>query len=173
MKEIDKYKFIYSNREIYKKYGRNNNGKSSFPLIQLLNPQSLIDVGCGHNDFCKMIIEKININAIGVDFACESADIVCDALNLPFENKSFDLLTCFDMLEHLLPEQVDDCLKEFQRVSYKFVFSICYRPSFKTCFGLNLHPTVENEDWWIDKISKFGGHNIQKYKKFIYGYWKE
>jgi SAM-dependent methyltransferase len=172
MKEIDKYNFIYSNPDQYRGYGKTNHGLGSLDLIKSNPPKSLLDVGCGFNNFCQIIKSKFNINAIGIDFACKEADIVCSALNLPFDNKFFDLITSFDMLEHLLPEEVPACLKELSRVSNRFIFSICYRPSVITCFGENLHPTVKNENWWINEITLAGGVAINKFKNFIYGDWK-
>lgn len=171
MQELEKYQFIYSNKDIYKTYGRTNHGKDSMKLVELVNPQSLLDVGCGYNDFCNLVKEKLKINTIGVDFACLGADIICDAQNLPFDNKSFDLLTAFDMLEHLLPNQVLICLKEFSRVSSNFIFSICYAPSRITCQGYNLHPTVNCEEWWIKQLYEAGAQEVNKYNNYIYGNW--
>jgi len=173
MQEIEKYKLIYSNPQQYSNYGHSNHGSQSLDLILNLSISSIIDVGCGFNEFCNSIRKKLNIFCLGVDFACPGADIIANACDLPFNKKQFDLLTSFDMLEHLLPSEIETCLKEFNRVSKKFIFSISYRPSFITCKGYNLHPTVKQESWWIEKIQDAGCANVLKYKNYLYGDWIE
>ena len=167
MTEVEKYIGIYNSNN-FKHYGHSNHGKDAFFLIKEWNVKSLLDVGCGHNEFVNAV-KKLNIFSIGVDFACPSADIIADATNLPFEEKQFDVLTCFDMLEHLRSNDVDKVLTEFSRVSNRFIFSICYRPSDTKWMGHNLHPTVKDEEWWIDKILKNNGSNIKKIKNYITG----
>jgi len=170
MTEKEKYEGIYGSRSIYPNYGRTNHGKGAIKIIKEWLPKSLIDVGCGHNEFVKEI-RSLNISSIGLDFACSGADIIADAKNIPFENKKFDVLTAFDMLEHLLQEDVPIVLKEFERVSSRFVFSICCKPSINKWKGHTLHPTVMPENWWIEQIIKAGGNKIEKYNQYILGYW--
>lgn len=172
MTEREKYEGIYNCKSIYPNYGRTNHGKDAIKIIKDWSPKSLIDVGCGYNQFAKEI-RNLNISSIGLDFACPDADIIADAKNIPFENKKFDVLTAFDMLEHLLREDVTIVLKEFERVSYRFIFSICYRPSLIKWMGHNLHPTVMPEDWWIEQLIKAGGFKIQKNNQFITGEWSK
>lgn len=168
--EKEKYEGIYSCESIYPNYGKTNHGKSAIKIIKEWSPKSLIDIGCGHNQFVKEI-RSLNISSIGLDFACPGADIIADAKNIPFENKKFDVLTAFDMLEHLLQEDVPIVLKEFKRVSSRFIFSICYRPSVIKWKGHTLHPTVMPEDWWIEQLAKAGAVKIQKDSQFIIGEW--
>jgi len=89
-------------------------------------------------------MRKFCRKVVGVDFACRSADIIAPAHDLPFEDKDFELITAFDMLEHLLPDEVEAVLKEFERVAKRFVFSISHVPSV---IG-DLHPTVRPIKWW-------------------------
>ena len=66
-----------------------------------------------------------------------------------------NFLTSFDCLEHCLPEDIDDILNEFNRISKKgFVLSISYVPDSHG--NLTLHMTVQEEEWWLNKISKYG-----------------
>ncbi|MEM3829259.1 MAG: class I SAM-dependent methyltransferase [Conexivisphaerales archaeon] len=43
--------------------------------------------------------------------------VVCDAENLPFRDTSFDLILCYDLLEHLPNPSL--CIKEFGRILLK------------------------------------------------------
>ena len=169
--EREKYEGIY-NSASGKRYGHKNHGKNFIPFIKEWQPKSLVDIGCGYNEFVKET-KLLGIDSIGVDFACRDADIIADAKNLPFENKKFDVLTSFDMLEHLLPSEVKIVLKEFSRVSNRFVFSISYQPSVWKWKGQTLHPTVMPEEWWICRIVELGGTHIKKIGRYITGNWTE
>lgn len=172
--EKEKYDGIYANPERYKKYGHSNHGKHAVPLVaNKMLAQSVLDVGCGYNEFNQSIRElKPELRTVGVDFSCPGADIICSAEKMPFADKEFDVLTAFDMLEHILEEQVDTILSEFARVSNRFVFSISYVPSVNTWKGENLHPCVHSEKWWIMRIMKAGGSRITKSGKYICGEWQ-
>lgn len=163
LKERLKYEGIYSMPEKFVNYGHSNHGVNALSEIRRCEYKSLLDVGCGYNEFVQNARAAIpGIRAIGVDFACPGADVKASATELPFPDKSFEVVTSFDMLEHLLPEQVDLALSEFARVAHSFVFSIAYRPSNVKWNGETLHPTVETEEWWIRRIMRAGGTSIRK-----------
>jgi ubiquinone/menaquinone biosynthesis C-methylase UbiE len=166
--ELEKYKTIYGDTTgRWGRYGHKNHGRDALPLVREV--PSLLDVGCGHNEFATKC-RSLGIAATGVDFACPSADVIASAEALPFEDKSFHTLTAFDMLEHLLPEQVEPVLREFARLSHHFVFSISYVPSIHKVAGETLHPCVRPEDWWIQRIHEAGG-TVQKTGKYLHGDW--
>ena len=133
---------------------------------------SLLDVGCGWNEFVVGIRQKMpGVLAQGVDFACPGADIQACATQLPMATKSVGVLTAFDMLEHVLPAQVDAVLAEFARVSQTFVFSIAHTPSRVKWKGETLHPTVEPLEWWMNRIMKAGGCDLRNERGYISGKW--
>ena len=168
MTELEKYQFIYAETD-YSYYGHTNHGKGTYDLVKCLSPKSIIDVGCGHNEFCKYFQQE-NVFCVGVDFACPTTDVIASATNLPFVSKEFDILTSFDVLEHILPTDIHLVLDEFKRVSDRFIFSISYVPSKILVKGNNLHPSVFPEEWWISEISKIG--IVLKYQKYLFGKWK-
>ena len=78
------------------------------------------------------------------------------ASSIPLEDKSIDLLTSFECLEHIHIDEVDNVLKEFNRITKGyFMFSIAHKVSSETVFGQNLHLCVKTLDWWTKKISKY------------------
>ena len=170
--EQEVYELIY-NDDAYSYYGRSNHGHKAIEAIAQLKPTSLLDVGCGHNKFVQEIRE-LGVKALGVDFACKSADQIADILDLPFRDKEFDFITAWDVLEHLLPDQVEQAFLEMKRVSSRFAFTIAYdyasTPPPKKFKNHNLHQTVRKPDWWKDKIDKHA-EVIQQDELWI-GKWK-
>jgi SAM-dependent methyltransferase len=171
MNELDKYLGIYGSEGL-PGYGHSNHGARSIAFLEKWQPRSLVDVGCGFNEYCQAIRQKFSIRAVGVDFACPGADIKAAATSLPFADQEFDVLTSFDCLEHLLPAEVEVALLEMARVSARFVFSISYAPSKCRWKGQGLHPTVHSEQWWISQIMRAGGAKLVKVGKFLTGVWQ-
>lgn len=175
MTEIEKYQGIYRH-SAYAFYGHSNHGAHAVGLVEKrlseCRVQTLLDVGCGWNEFTKNWRTKHpEIAATGVDFACPGADIQAAAKSLPVANKSIGVLTAFDMLEHLTEGEVLPVLREFARVSEAFVFSISYVPSRVKWQGENLHPTVRAKEWWMAQIMAAGGRNMKENSRYISGQW--
>ena len=75
-----------------------------------------LDVGCAYG-FTTRILAGLGYDTCGVDISTygtkqgknlgDSQFVVCDAqTNMPFTAETFDLVTCFDVLEHLIfPEK--------------------------------------------------------------------
>lgn len=169
MTEVEKYQGIYSSPS-FSRYGRSNHGEKAMPFLLQDGWKTLLDVGCGHNDFVQAW-RAAGRSGVGVDFACPSADHVCDAKSLPFGSKSFEVVTAFDMLEHLLESEVDAVLAEFARVAERFCFSICHRPSHIKWKGENLHPTVRPPEWWVQRMLRAGAHRLVFRDGYWYGCW--
>jgi len=95
-----KYDKLYSKPT---EYGRTNHGHPY--LERALKFKSILDVGCGYNDFLKEVRDynkttgqyDQKIWSIGVDFSCPGADELADILHLPFKDNSFELVTAFDV----------------------------------------------------------------------------
>jgi SAM-dependent methyltransferase len=62
-------------------------------VVRILgDAKHVIDVGCGFNPY-----KQFHENLIGVDIVNEKADVNCDILDFPNDNK-FDLAICFGIL---------------------------------------------------------------------------
>ena len=70
-----------------------------------------LDVGCAYG-YSSSVLESLGYETHGVDISswgvkqakanCDGSFLVCDAQSrLPFREGTFDLITCFDVLEHL------------------------------------------------------------------------
>ena len=167
------YAQIYNDQVNFPNYGHTNHGDKWLIDILELNPASWLDIGCGHNTLIKHIKLYLD-DAWGVDFACPSADQNCDMLDLPFADNRWDIVSAFDVMEHLLPEQIDTGLSEMARVGKRFVFTISYYKALMEINGKNAHPTVWSADKWIAKIEQYGTIDdmSQTDKGFFIGEWK-
>lgn len=155
MSEIEKYHKIYS--DPHTKYGATTHGLPYLQRILELKPQHMIDVGCGQNNLA-ILLRQHDINVVGLDPAAPQADYQHPADNIPFPDNSFDLLTAFDVLEHIHPSEVTAVLTEFRRVmtpTGKALFTIA-NFSCSCGTGSELHPT----QWTIDKWTKVLTHNL-------------
>ena len=94
---------------------------------------------------------------------------VVEDQTLPFENDFFSLVTCFDVLEHLDPNEINATLAEISRVlrpNGLFIGSAsCRKAGVIDKFGDNLHRTVRSPDWWIERTrpdrAEYDGSEIQ------------
>jgi hypothetical protein len=171
MTELEKYQGIYGS-VAFSSYGHTCHGARAVPIIARWQPKTVIDVGCGHNEFAQRLRQALpESSIIGCDFACASADLICWAHEIPGPDKNFDVVTAFDVLEHLLPEDVDRTLAEWARISQRFCVSISYVDSKNRWQGQTLHPTVRPESWWIDRLMRAGAIEIRVEGRFIHGRW--
>jgi ubiquinone/menaquinone biosynthesis C-methylase UbiE len=163
-------------------YGKFSHGLPHLQLLLDFNPESWLDVGCGYNTLIKEVREKYVKDSWGIDFACPVADQVCDVLDLPFFDKRWDLVTAFDVMEHIYPDDVDKALQEMRRVSKRFAYTICFKKAQLEHKGLNAHATIMSRADWYKKIDENGGDIIaienskfrssHRSNEFISGEWR-
>lgn len=83
----------------------------------------------------------------------------------PFQDETFDLITCFDVLEHLDERDVYSTRNEIYRIlkpGGTFFCNISLRPSNTFDLdGRDLHRTVKQPDWW-DEIFNFDEFTVTK-----------
>lgn len=113
----------------------------------------MVDFGCGQNNFVQEL-RKRHVAGLGIDWAFPQADIKRPMHDTGLPPACADVVTSFDSLEHLLPEDIDNVLHEMRRVAMsgaRFVGSIA---SFPSTWGniKDLHPTVKPQSWWIKRL---------------------
>jgi len=174
--ERSRYEALYTGKvrtQPHKKwYGIRNHGREAWPKLRKFRISSLVDVGTGNGAFPRQCLTEGIKEVAGVDFAVvpEGHRIAWfkeSAHDLPFPDHSFEWLTAFDTLEHLIPEELDEVLDEFRRVvSVGWFFSISYGASH-TVMGSDLHLIVRPKEWWKDKLSAFG--DVEEYtEKYLW-----
>ncbi|MDO1558304.1 class I SAM-dependent methyltransferase [Brevundimonas sp. 2R-24] len=137
-----------------------------------------IDLGCGAG-FVVEQMREWGFDSVGADISAqavetanarmgEGAAAVIENGRAPFPDHSFDLVTCFDVLEHLDREDVPGLRDEFLRllkpggllfcnISLRLAGSVDHE-------GVNLHRTVEPPQWW-DAIFAFDEYTVLRAKQ--------
>mgnify|MGYP001167376387 CR=1 FL=1 len=86
-------------------------------LIQSTNATNFLDIGTG-NGFLKDYLQRRNITLTTVDADCKLTPDICASITtLPLQDKSFDAVSCFQVLEHLDFIYFAPALRELRRVS--------------------------------------------------------
>ncbi len=118
----------------------------------------LVDVGCGRGEVVAMA-RDLGLIVWGCEVLTELCQhdgiyIVAGAHALPWPDKHFDLVTCTDVMEHIIEDDVPAVLRELKRVAVgPVLLTICHRPDTPGKFGPDtLHITVHDRAWWEDKI---------------------
>jgi len=140
------------------RYGGTNHGRGALSTVLCWRPRFVVDFGCGDNAFIRELRRR-GVEGLGIDWANARADVAAPMHRVPLAGGIADVLTSFDALEHLLPEDVERVLAEMHRLARPgahFAFSICTRPSRITVDGANLHPTVRPLEWWVQRIGRVG-----------------
>lgn len=152
----------------------------AYDVIESLNPKTLIDLGCLDGSFALTVAKQLGVSATGIDLTKDGIDLarerakkfhidakfhqgtIEDALeHLAKAGEKFDVVTCFEVIEHvkdvpLLLELIDSVLAPGGSV-------LVSTPSFEApTFGLDDEQnkchirlyTTKDEDY--DKVNKHG-----------------
>ena len=109
--------------------------------LDLHKNKTLLDVGCGRG-LCMDRFLKLGLDVTGCDIypAADSRSaaryVQGNVENLPFDNRSFDVVTCFHTLEHV--RRLSTALAELKRVTKNQLFLIVPQQRFFR-FTLDLH----------------------------------
>ena len=142
--------------------------KKVISLVKQKNLETIADIGCGEGFGLKNLsINNIGTNYLGLDSSKTSLKLARN-INPEFEyvlgsiyktqlkNKSFDMVMCTEVLEHL--EDPEAAIVELRRISKKYVLiSVPFEPWFrimnflrgKYLNTLGNHP--EHINWWGKK----------------------
>ncbi len=111
--------------------------------VVALSPQTFLDAGCGEGFVARRIIEAApGIDLTGCDVSQTALEIAAEAnpearfvagsvVDLPFPDRSFDVVGCFEVLEHLPGDLPRRALSELARVTRQaVVLSVPHEPLF-------------------------------------------
>lgn len=85
--------------------------------ILSLNPKSTLEIGIG-NGFVSNYLKQRGLNVITLDIDKRlNPDVAGSVLNIPFSDESFEVVACYELLEHLSYENFEKAMFEIFRVS--------------------------------------------------------
>lgn len=113
-RQLHYYNIAYDTKERFCSYWHQINE------IVSLNPEKVLEVGIGNGFVSRYIRDKgVNIVTSDIDIRLKP-NVAGSIMVLPFTNKSFDIVACFEVLEHLPYDNFPGALKEIYRISSKY-----------------------------------------------------
>lgn len=163
-KEIDKYIHVYGTRPDYK-LGVTRGKHARHDLALTTARGSYLDVGCGRGEMLHYAEHDLGFAFVygteTVPQLYEPDDIeFALATALPFSDGQFDVVSCFDVLEHLLPEDTEQALTELARVA-RHSLLLTANNNTSNSLGFELHINRRHYQDWDDLIRKHCGGSVQ------------
>jgi|ERR1035437_2358486 2-polyprenyl-3-methyl-5-hydroxy-6-metoxy-1,4-benzoquinol methylase len=145
-------------------------------VIDLINPKSVIDVGCGLGTFIKVFKESGINEIVGIDGSWCNKDLLFknikpsefiekDLLQPINLDKYFDLVVCLEVAEHLPPERADSFVADLVSLGDVILFSA----AIPNQLGIN----HLNEQWISYWEEKFKSHNYVVHDILKSFFWDE
>lgn len=104
--------------------------------IILLKPRRVLEIGIG-NGFVSRYLREHKLNVTTLDIAHDLCpDVAGSVLAIPFNDESFEVVSCCEVLEHLPYSEFPKTLKEIRRVSQKYV--VLSLPDVTTVYRVNM-----------------------------------
>jgi len=142
-----------------------------------LENQSILDLGCGKGEMAQMLpyrrymgidISTYQIEQNILQLASDNVSFLRHSIDrLPFEDMSYDLAICQDVMEHIPMNRVDRVLREMFRAASAVMLVIdCKEARLSGPNGEKLHCTIQPVDWWRDRIRKLSIIRYEDYQDF-------
>jgi len=133
-----------------------------------------LDVGCGRAETIEFALGR-GVDAWGCDFVPELANdrvLQADAESMAYDDKSFDYVSCYDVLEHLTVGTEQKVLDELFRVCRMELFITTNNKPSRLPTGEDLHINKrERSVWEQDLRDRLGPADTMHYKTFGAGEW--
>lgn len=131
-----------------------------------------LDIGCGLGYFVKEAVEE-GVDCYGIDiseYAVKNA-IIKDRIklgsitNIPFGDETFDVVSAFDVIEHIHPKDTEKAFSEIYRVLKKGGYLIMTTPNpchIGDWIRDDTHINVRPPKFWNEMLKKFR-FNVKMY----------
>jgi len=111
--------------------------------VVALSPRTFLDAGCGEGFVARRILDAdpeialtgCDVSGVALELAAsanvEARFVTGSIAELPFPDRSFDVVGCFEVLEHLPDDLPRQALSELARVAHQaVVLSVPHEPLF-------------------------------------------
>lgn len=122
---------------------------------------SFLDYGCGKSDLSSRVLEHLKANRTGIFSFLKRADVEAydPAIRLHCEKpkRTFDLVACIDVLEHIEPEHLLGVLEELHLYADNLVYLVVNTAPVINLLpdGRNAHLIQQKTDWWMEILGCF------------------
>jgi SAM-dependent methyltransferase len=129
-------------------------------LVGLLNPKSVVDVGCGIGTWLKVFLDHNVEDYIGIDgeYVDRSLLEINDSFFISYDlekyylcDRKFDLVISLEVAEHLKEDSADDFISTLTNLSDVVVFSAAIPNQ-----GGQNHINEQDPKYWITKFEEKG-----------------
>jgi SAM-dependent methyltransferase len=107
-------------------------GRNPSLIKEVFDPHRVLDLGCGPG-FLMYLLHELGVNVEGVDYAQASRDLapteirdrirIAETADPGLESRSYDLVICREVFEHLTVLQVRETVRQMCRASSRFVYA--------------------------------------------------
>jgi len=123
----------------------------AFKAMDSVAGQSYLDVGCGRGEMLDKALERGFTDVHGVEVVPDLIDgervVQGTVQSIPFADKSVDVVTLMDVIEHLVPGDEVIACQELERVAkHTILVTANNRPSVHN--GFDLHINIKSYDDW-------------------------
>ena len=120
-------------------------------VIDIEQTISVLDFGCGKGwQYTRQNVHK----EWGIEMPHLYDPYVKGYQKLPSVGQHYyDLVLCVDVMEHILPEEVNETLYQLFFLGRAVYFHIDTKPAIKEFTdGTNFHVSLHNKEWWEKKL---------------------
>ena len=129
-------------------------------FISEFHPKSVLDVGSGPAFFEQhmrevdpnIFVASLDISSVALSEKNAVNLIVATMKNLPFHDRSFDMINAGGVLEHVPYLNIHAVLDEFERVAERKVCFMSMRDILEPVSDDDEHILIASRDWWIAMI---------------------
>jgi hypothetical protein len=151
LRKQEQAKYVRAYRESEYRMGARRMADTLKDLAEV-PPGSLLDVGCGRGELFEPA-QSMGFNPVhGVEVVPELVDghrVVYGQVHaLPFSELAFDVVTMFDVIEHLVPGDDELACRELARVARKHILVTANNETSQKAIGEELHINRRSYDEW-------------------------
>ena len=161
MAEIGKYSKAYQAPDY--KMGERRRAAAMPLLHDAPSRRSYLDVGCGRGEMLDeargLGFERIEGTEVVPDLLARDLVRFALAHKLPYTEQEFDIVTCMDVLEHLIPQDTVPVLKELDRITnVQLIVSANNKQS--RSMGMELHVNKRPYHEWDQLIRGYTSGDV-------------
>lgn len=160
-RELSKYAEAYMHDD----YGMTQERRDGLDkLIADLKGESYLDVSTGRGETLELARKHGFKHVRGT----ETVPALCNEYvtravlpQIPYADKQFDCVSLIEVIEHLLPDDIEPALNELTRLARKHIL---ISAAVRDCWigGVNLHPSAKPLETWDEQFHKVWGDKVYR-----------